>query len=86
MSMGHRRGRAAPPVALLRSRGEPRRAQDVSIQDGSGQDGPGRRAYCFVAASFMCLATTSGYAAYQSVAFTNLPPLTCQICTSPPPS
>src|SRR5207253_4373676 len=39
--------------------------------------------YCFVAAALMCLATTSGYAAYQSVIFSNLPPFTCQICTRP---
>src|SRR5437762_11853043 len=37
-------------------------------------------------AALICLATTSGYAEYQSVTLSNLPPFTCQIWTSPPPS
>src|SRR5262249_47986168 len=43
-------------------------------------------AYFFAAASLMCLPTTSWYAEYQSVTFSNFPPFTCQIWTSPPPS
>jgi hypothetical protein len=42
--------------------------------------------YFFAPASLMCFATTSWYAANQSVAFSNFPPFTIQICTSPPPS
>src|SRR5262249_29829837 len=46
---------------------------------------PCREGY-LAAAALMCLATTSGYAEYQWVTLSNLPPCTGQIWPSPPPS
>src|SRR5207237_10373456 len=59
--------------------------QHGSRRAGAGDAGP-RPAYDFLPDSLMCLATTSCYAENQSVIFTNLPALTCQIWISSPPS
>src|SRR2546425_3762239 len=63
----------------------------VVDREGLGAHPPSRRHPSstydfFFPASLTCFCTTPVYALNHSVTFTSLPPLTCQICTSPPPS